>query len=426
MPKKEPIPASDASMESLVQQKGGDLIPYRIGNVVECVVLHATSKVIYVDIGGIAMGVIPEREMSTLPKSLKPGDTIHAAVVSLEDYKGNMVLSMRRADRDRILNQLTSSYEDGESIDVIVADANKGGLLINVGDFTGFLPVSQLASRHYPKVDGGNTDEIFAKLKELVGQTLSVKVITFEPKVGKLIFSEKAAGDKEQEERIKGIAVGDTMEGTISGIVDFGLFVQLNNEGKELEGLIHISEVAWGRVANLDDRFEIGQKVKALVVSTDDNRVSLSLKRLTPDPWKDIEERYKIGDVVSGNVTRITPFGVFVKLDDEIDGLVHVSELSDERVNDPADILSPAKNYNFKVISVEPKKHRLGLSYKQALDGTPKKATKKAAAADTASTATDKPTTKEVKEDVKETKKVKEAKKAAPKKAAKKDEATKE
>jgi small subunit ribosomal protein S1 len=416
MPKKATTAVvSPAKMEALVQQKGGDLIPYRIGNVVECIVLHATSKVIYVDIGGIAMGVIPEREMSTLPKSLHPGDTIHASVISLEDYKGNMVLSMRRADRDRILGQLTSSHEDGEQVDVIVADANKGGLLINVGDFTGFLPVSQLASRHYPKVDGGNTDEIFAKLKDLIGQTLQVKVITFEPKAGKLIFSEKAAGDKEQEERIKGIGVGDTMEGTISGIVDFGLFVQLNNEGKELEGLIHISEVAWGRVANLDDRFEIGQKVKALVVSTEDNRVSLSLKRLTPDPWKDIEERYKIGDVVAGSVTRITPFGVFVKLDDEIDGLVHVSELSDERVNDPADILSPAKTYNFKVISVEPKKHRLGLSYKQAAGEKPGK---KAAAKKTKEVAVETPETPKVE--------VKPAKKAVAKKpAAKKETATK-
>lgn len=401
-------------MEDVVKQKSGDLIPYRVGAVVECTVLHATSKVVYVDIGGIAMGVIPEREMSTLPKSLKPGDSIHASVIALEDYKGNMVMSMRRADRDRIYTELTTAFDDGHPIDVIVSDANKGGLLIEVGDYTGFLPVSQLASRHYPKVENGNPDEIFVRLKELIGQTLSVKVITFEPKQGKLIFSEKAAGDKEQEERIKGIQVGDSMEGTISGIVDFGLFVQLQNEGKELEGLIHISEVAWGRVSNLDERFEIGQKIKAVVVSTEDNRVSLSLKRLTPDPWKDIEERFKLGDVVKGNVTRITPFGVFVKLDDEIDGLVHISELADERIADPSEILSPGQEYPFKVISIEPKKHRLGLSYKQAIGATasaPKKA-KPAAKA--------KPAEPEVKEEPKEEPKedAKPAKKAPAKKPA--------
>jgi len=372
-------PASEimSEMARLVEKKGGELIPHRIGSVVEGVVIHATSKVIYVDIGGMSIGVIPEREMSTLPKSLTVGDQIHGTVIDLEDHKGNMVLSMRRADRDRVINNLTQAYDDDNTIEVKVSDANKGGLLIEYGDFSGFLPVSQLASKHYPKVDGGNSEEIFGKLKDLLGKTLTVKVISFEPKNGKLIFSEKAAGDKEQEEKIKGIKVGDIMEGTISGIVDFGLFVQLKNEKKNLEGLVHISEVAWGRVSSLDDMFKPGQKIKAIVVSTEDNRVSLSLKRLTSDPWKDIEKRYQEGDVVTGNVTRITPFGVFVKLDNEIDGLVHISELSDEKVVDPADILKPTEDYNFKILTIEPKKHRLGLSFKQADQGKGVKTKKK-------------------------------------------------
>lgn len=398
-------------MADLVTEKSGELIPFRIGSIVEGNVIHATSKVVYVDIGGWAMGVIPERELSTLPKSLHPGDVVHGTVISLEDYKGNVVLSMRRADRDKVMLTLTHAFDEEEIIDVKPTDANKGGLLVTIGDFTGFLPVSQLASKHYPKVDGGNSDEIYVKLKELIGQSLKVKVISFEPKQGKLIFSEKAAGDKEQEERIKGIKVGDMMEGVISGIVDFGLFIQLKNEEKNLEGLIHISEVAWGRVASLDSMFEVGQKVKAIVVSTDDNRVSLSLKRLTPDPWKEIEQRYKVSDVVKGNVTRITPFGVFVKLDAEIDGLVHISELSDERVSDPADIITPGKDYNFKILSIEPKKHRLGLSYKQALPGhkpAAKKGVKKEAANNEPATAP-----AGVKKTVKKTKVVKTKKAAA-------------
>lgn len=365
-------------MADVVTKKSGELIPYRVGSIVEGTVIHATSKVVYVDIGGWAMGVIPQRELSTLPKSLHPGDAVNGTVISLEDYKGNIVLSMRRADRDKVFGTLTQAFDEEDIIEIKPTDANKGGLLVTIGDFTGFLPVSQLASKHYPKVDGGNSEEIYVKLKELIGQTLKVKVISFEPKQGKLIFSEKAAGDKEQEERIKGIKVGDMMEGIISGIVDFGLFIQLKNEEKDLEGLIHISEVAWGRVASLDSMFEVGQKVKAIVVSTDDNRVSLSLKRLTPDPWKEIEKRYEIGDVVKGNVTRITPFGVFVKLDEEIDGLVHISELSDERVIDPAEILAPGKDYDFKILSIEPKKHRLGLSFKQAANGKSTKNKEKA------------------------------------------------
>ncbi len=402
--KTEGVAVDNSIMAQLVEKKGGDLIPHRIGSIVEGTVIHATSKVIYVDIGGMSIGVIPEREMSALPKSLSPGDEMSATVVALEDHKGNMVLSVRRADRDRVINTLTTAYDEDETVDVKISDANKGGLLVDYGDFSGFLPVSQLASKHYPKVDGGNSEEIFVKLKELLGKTLTVKVISFEPKNGKLIFSEKAAGDKEQEEKIKGIKVGDIMEGTISGIVDFGLFVQLKNEGKKLEGLVHISEVAWGRVSSLDDMFKPGTKIKAIVVSTDDNRISLSLKRLTSDPWKEIEKRYKEGDIVLGNVTRITPFGVFVKLDDEIDGLVHISELSDDKVVDPSDILTPAKEYNFKILTIEPKKHRLGLSFKQANQG---KAAKKAKV------------TKKTKKVIKKTAKVNK-KKAVKKKAVRK------
>ncbi len=365
---------SDITMSSLLHEQGGRAIPFTPGTVIEGTVLSSSATRIWVDINGIAVGVVPEQEMSVQGAELKPGDPIAASVLLLEDAKGNVILSLRRADRQRITQTLTDAAKSGEPIDVKVTDANKGGLLIQLGDYSGFLPVSQLASEHYPKVDGGNPDEIYARLKDLVNQTLSVKVLTFEPQQGKLIFSEKAAGDTVQEAKLKHIKEGDTLTGVITGIVDFGIFVKIGDGEGALEGLVHISEIAWGRVADITTVYKIGDEVKVLVVSTADNRVSLSIKRLLPDPWQEIAGKYAVNDIVPGSVTRVTPFGVFVRLGNEIDGLVHISEISSERITDPGTVLSIGSTHQFKIISIEPKEHRLGLSYKRVKGDSSKEA----------------------------------------------------
>ena len=162
------------------------------------------------------------------------------------------------------------------------------------------------------------------------------------------------------------LLIGPTdLEGVVTGIVDFGLFVKLGNEEESIEGLVHISEIAWGRVTDINSVYKVGDPVKVLVVSTADNRVSLSIKRLLPDPWQEAASKYKIGENVSGQVTRVTPFGVFVRLDTEIDGLVHISEISTERITDPGTILHMGETFEFKIISIDPQQHRLGLSYKR-------------------------------------------------------------
>jgi small subunit ribosomal protein S1 len=358
------------TMESLLKELGGKVVPFIPGAVVEGSVISSSASRIWVDIGGVAVGVIPERELSVLSGDLKPGDTVMASVLVLEDERGNIVLSLRRADRERISNELTSRAKDGLPMQVKVSDVNKGGLLIELGDFTGFLPVSQLASEHYPRVENGNPDEIYARLKDLLGQTLNVKVINFDPSQGKLIFSEKAAGDSIQEAKLVNIKEGDKLEGVITGIVDFGLFVRLGDDDNALEGLVHISEIAWGRVTDINSLYVVGDKVKVLVVSTADNRVSLSIKRLQPDPWQEAASKYKVGDLVKGLVTRVTPFGVFVRLDSDIDGLVHISEISNERITDPGTILHLSENFEFKIISIDPQQHRLGLSFKRVNETT--------------------------------------------------------
>jgi len=364
----------EVTMESLLREQGTRSVPYVPGSVVEGTVLSSSASRIWVDIGGMGVGVIPERELSVLSSELKPGDPISASVLVLEDERGNIILSLRRADRERITNELNGRAKDGQPMSIKISDANKGGLLIELGDYTGFLPVSQLASEHYPRVDNGNPDEIYARLKELVGQSLNVKVLNFDPSQGKLIFSEKAAGDSIQEAKLQHIKEGESLEGTVTGIVDFGLFVRLGEDDNALEGLVHISEIAWGRVTDIASLYAIGDKVKVLVVSTADNRVSLSIKRLLPDPWQVVAAKYKVGDIVKGLVTRVTPFGVFVRLDSDIDGLVHISEIYNERITDPGMILHLGESFDFKIISIDPEQHRLGLSYKRLNESADKAA----------------------------------------------------
>jgi small subunit ribosomal protein S1 len=371
-----PAPTSDTpdTMETLLRELGGHAVPFIPGAVIDGTVLSSSATRIWVDIGGMAVGVIPERELSVLSGDLHPGDSVSASVLVLEDERGNIILSLRRADRERISNELNSRTKDGQPMQIKISDANKGGLLIELGDYTGFLPVSQLASEHYPRVENGNTDEIYARLKDLVGQTLTVKVLNFDPSQGKLIFSEKAAGDAIQEAKLQHIKEGDALEGVVTGIVDFGIFVRLGDTEDSLEGLVHISEIAWGRVTDIASLYKIGDSVRVLVVSTADNRVSLSIKRLLPDPWQEVASKYKIGDTVKGMVTRVTPFGVFVRLDTEIDGLVHISEISNERITDPGTILHLGEPFDFKIISIDPEQHRLGLSYKRLNESADKAA----------------------------------------------------
>ncbi|KKQ88147.1 MAG: RNA binding S1 domain protein, partial [Berkelbacteria bacterium GW2011_GWA2_38_9] len=278
---------------------------------------------------------------------------------------------LRRADQERLNDDLKAKFQEGKTVDVIVKEANKGGLLIDIGDYQGFLPVSQLASRHYPKVDGGDPDKIFSRLKDLMGETLEVKIINFDSNAKKLIFSEKAAGDREQEEKLSQIKEGETVEGTVTGIVDFGIFVKIGEGKSEIEGLVHISEIAWGRVTNLTELYKVGDKIKVLIVSTDENRVSLSVKRLQNDPWRTAAKKYKISDTMNGEVTKITDYGLFVRIDNEIDGLVHLSEMmaeKAEKIEDISEKFEIGKKYNFRIISFDPDAHRLGLSLKSEDD----------------------------------------------------------
>lgn len=361
------------TMESLMQELGDELLPFKEGDLVEANVLAVAGNRVWVDVAGQSLGFIPEREV-TSKAGMKKGDKVFASVISMDSDEGNVVLSLKQADREKYWLEMQQKFESGEAIPVTITDANKGGLMSEVGGIQGFLPVSQLSPKNYPRVDGGNKDEILNRLRQFIGTDIMVKVINCDKEGNKLIFSERAVNASEVKNKLDLINVGDHVAGTITGIVDFGLFVSLD---PQVEGLVHISEVSWSRVADLSKIYKVGDRIEAMIIGKEDGRVSLSIKRLQDDPWVKAAKKYKVGDLVKGAVTKITPFGAFVSIEKGIDGLVHISELSDEHVADPNRILELGRDYEMKIISIEPASHRLGLSLKEASPKTSEEAKEK-------------------------------------------------
>jgi small subunit ribosomal protein S1 len=250
--------------------------------------------------------------------------------------------------------------ESKEVVRTKILEANKGGLMVEINNVIGFLPVSQLSLEHYPRVEDGDKNKILSVLHSYVGQQFDVQIITADSAEEKLIVSEKAVFEKDVESRLGQLKIGQVVEGTITGVVDFGAFVKFG----DLEGLVHISELAWQRIENPKDIVKVGQRVTAKVISIDKGRVSLSIKQLQQDPWLEAVKKYQIGQKISGKIAKIMPFGVFVELDKDIQGLAHVMELSHEAIKSPEDVLKIGEEKEFKIISLEPGEHRLGLSLK--------------------------------------------------------------
>jgi small subunit ribosomal protein S1 len=237
-------------------------------------------------------------------------------------------------------------------------DANRGGLLVEYEGVRGFLPVSQLSAEHYPRVGSSDKDEILQRLNSLVGQTLKVRILDCDRKANKLIFSEKEAIKDGLAERFDKLSVGDKVTGVVTGVVDYGAFV--NVEG--IEGLVHISEISWERVNNPNDYVKVGQTIEARIISIDKDRLSLSMKQLTQDPWLDEVEQFKSGAKVEGTVTRITPFGAFVQISPAVEALVHISELGDGNDVDPEKVFTLNERKEFVVLDIDRDNRKISLS----------------------------------------------------------------
>lgn len=317
-------------------------------------VLSVKKNEILLDLGSYGIGQVPRREIG-FGKSFAVGDEVVASVVEPEIPNGNVLLSLRKAAKERGWDEVQKIVDEGRTITVTPYDANRGGLLIELEGVRGFMPVSQLSTEHYPRTN--DKDEILRRLRTLVGTELSAQIIDADQKGNKLIFSEKEAVKEGLTNRLTSLKVGDIVDGVVTGVVDFGAFVNVDG----IEGLVHISEIGWERVAQVSDKLKVGDKIKAKIISIDKDRLSLSIKQTMPDPWLDEANQFHVGDTVSGSVTRITPFGAFVQISPAVEALVHVSELGGDK--NPEKVFQPNEKRQFVVLEIDPgvRKIRLGL-----------------------------------------------------------------
>ena len=366
-----------AELESYLNSLKEPPKTFEKGQIVKGVVVAIHKGELLIDVGGRAEGVVAGKEMKLDGEKVEKdiGDEVLVYVVKGENDLGQIELSIRRTGTARKWFELNRAQEEDKPIKVTVIEANTGGVIVNVGGgLRGFVPTSQLDNaRIYPlgeyssKEDAGK--ELQSKLAELIGKELEVKVIEIDREKNRVIFSEKqvtSSADMEQRtQTLEKVKINDQLEGKVTGIAPFGLFV--NAEG--LEGLVHLSEISWDKVTNPADFHKVGDTVKVQIIGIDDGgkRVAYSLKRLQKDPWDQIVKKYEVGQRVKGEVTKIVDYGAFVRIDDGLNGLIHISELSDKLVKDPGKIVQVGKEYELEIISMSREERHLGLSLKRVL-----------------------------------------------------------
>lgn len=350
---------SELTMDELLASS--DITQLKTGDVIEGVVSSVRKHEIWIDLGANGVGVVMRREIGH-GQTLEEGQTVVTSVVDPELDEGHALLSMRRAAKDRGWDELQRAFENQEILEIQAYDANRGGLLIELEGIRGFLPVSQLAAGHYPRVSGADKDEILQKLNQLTSKKLRVRILDISRKDNKLIFSEKEAVKDDMQARFAELKIGDVVKGVVTGVIDFGAFVNVDG----IEGLIHISEISWERVEDPRDYIKNGDQVEAKIIAIDKDRLSLSLKQMQEDPWLHEVKAFKKDELVEGKVTRITPFGAFVQLSPSVEALVHVSEMSDDEGVDPEKIFQLNEKKKFKVIDIDTEGRKIALSLKNA------------------------------------------------------------
>ncbi|NTW13641.1 MAG: 30S ribosomal protein S1 [Candidatus Moranbacteria bacterium] len=364
--------ASDSTvLENLIEEDSVE-IP-SVGDAVTGTVIHVASNQALVDLGPLGTGVVLGKEMKSGLSGgakLHVGEEVIGTLVSFENEDGDIEISIREASYEKAWEDLFDKLEGKSVIETKVQDANKGGLMVELNGIMGFLPVSQLANEHYPRVEDGDKNKILDMLRSLIGETISIRILDIDRENEKLIVSEKAAQSERDRELIGRLRPGEMIEGEVSGVVDFGAFVKFDapidpngkKAGQKLEGLVHISELAWQLIDNPREIVKTGDHVKAKIIGIEDTRISLSMKALQKDPWTAVLERYQVGQIVSGKVDKINHFGAFVYLDDDIHGLAHVSEFQDVYPRQKMeDIFRTGETYDWKILSIEQQAHRMGL-----------------------------------------------------------------
>ncbi|MEK7541136.1 MAG: S1 RNA-binding domain-containing protein, partial [Patescibacteria group bacterium] len=359
--------------ENIIKKTENASAPITVGSTIEGTVVARDRSSLFVDLGTSGTGIIFGKEfyeVKDVIKGLKIGDKIYAKIVELENEDGYKELSLKDATKEISWQKLRELKEKGEILTVKITGVNKGGLLTNLDNIAAFLPVSQLSPENYPRVVDADKQKILKELQKFIGKTLEVKILDLMAQENKLILSEKAKTEEKIKEIIRDYKKGDIIEGEITGIADFGVFirfplsekidgVETDPEKSDIEGLIHISELDWQLVENPAEVVKVGEIVKAQIIDINNNQVFLSLKALKQNPWEEIETQYKKDDVIKGKVTKFSAFGAFVEIAPKIRGLCHISEFdSKEKMEEQLKI---NETYDFQVLLIEPKEHRMSL-----------------------------------------------------------------
>lgn len=339
-------------------------LPPQVDTLVEGPVISIQKSSVYIDIAPFGTGIIYGREFinaKDIIKKVNIGDVVKAKVVGIDNEEGYIELSLKEAKQALIWSEADKAIKSKQTLELTVKEANKGGLILEWQGIAGFLPASQLKSEHYPRVEDSDKDKILKALKILVGKRINVVMISALPKEGKLIFSEKDNNPEERKEIIGKYTVGSELDCTVAGIVDFGVFLKIE-EG--LEGLVHISEIDWGLIEDPRSMFKIGESIKAKIIEIKDGKISLSIKALKDNPWKEFDGVLKKGDIISGVVIKFNKHGALVSIKQGVAGLVHNSSFgSEEKLKKTLEL---GKTYDFQITLFEPKDQRMTLIFLEA------------------------------------------------------------
>ncbi len=339
----------------------------KAGEVVEGRVMKKSARNLYIDLGIWGIGIVYGIEFinaADIIKNLKIGASVFAKIVEVENEEGFRELSLAEAKEQKSWDLIRELKRTNQVITTKILNVNRGGLIVEISGIAGFLPVSQLASEHYPRVEGGDKNKILEELSKFTGAEFKVRVLDFDPKEDKLIVSEKAAEEEHLKRAIERYKVGDVVNGFVSGVVDWGVFIKWPMEEETLEGLIHISELDWQLVENPADLVKVGDEVLAQIIDIASDRISLSLKRLKVDPWKTASELLQKGMIIEGLVKKFNSFGAFVEVacgknGETLQSLCHISEFGfEEKMKNE---LKPGDRYQFKILAFVPEEHRMSL-----------------------------------------------------------------
>ncbi|MGA7671809.1 MAG: 30S ribosomal protein S1 [Nitrolancea sp.] len=358
-------------MEELLSDPSHDYRVLNYGDVMEGQLMHVDRDELLVDIGSKSEGIIPAREFSSLSDEdrgrLTVGDRVLVFVVQPENQEGQAVLSIDRALAEKSWRRLQEIYEAGDMIDAEVTNYNKGGLLVNLDGVRGFVPASQVT-----EIRGGDDGSKQADMARLIGTKLPLKIIEINRHRNRLILSERQAiqekRDVMKERLIEELHEGETRRGRVTSITDFGAFVDIGGA----DGLVHLSELSWSRVKHPSEVLSVGDEIDVYVlgINAQEKKIALSIKRTQPEPWSRVAAIYEVGQLVMGTVTQLANFGAFARIEDGIEGLIHVSELSEQRIGHPRQVVSEGQDLILRIIRIDPARRRMGLSLRRALEAT--------------------------------------------------------